>query len=212
MKIVRRGYERGITFWDTADRYGSHGSFREALKTVPREKLVILTKTVARDAESMQKDIERFRSELGVDTIDILLLHCMMDPGWAEKRKPVMDVISQAREKGIVRTFGVSCHDLGALKAAAASPWTEVILARINHAGVAMDATPELVVPVLRQAHENGKTILGMKIVGEGGLGAQIDQSLKFVLSLGVVDAFTIGFQNVKELDQMIEKIAAVRV
>ena len=212
LKIIRRGYERGITFWDAADQYGSHGSFREALKYVPREKLVILTKSSSRDAEGMRGDIERFRRELGVDTIDILLLHCMRDPGWTEKMKPAMDAISQAREKGVVRAFGISCHDLGALKAAAHSSWAEVILARINHAGASMDAAVGEVVPVLRQAHENGKSILGMKIVGVGELRDQIDQSLKFVLGLGVVNAFTIGFESVQELDQMIEKIAAVRV
>ena len=212
LKIIRHSYDQGITFWDTADFYGSHGSFREALKQIPREKLVILTKSFSRDAEGMKKDIERFRMELGVDTIDILLLHCLTDPGWTGKMQPTMEVISQAREKGAVRTFGVSCHDLGALQAAAASPWPEVILARINHAGVAMDAAVEKVVPVLRQARENGKSVLGMKIVGEGRLRDQIDQSLKFVLSLGIVDAFTVGFQSVEELDQMIEKIAAVRL
>ena len=212
LKIIRHSYDQGITFWDTADFYGSHGSFREALKHIPREKLVILTKSFSRNAEEMRKDIERYRIELGVDTIDILLLHCLMDPGWTGKMQSTMDVISQAREKGTIRTFGVSCHDLGALQAAAASPWPEVILARINHTGVAMDGAVEKVVPVLRQARENGKSVLGMKIVGEGKLADQIDQSLKFVLGLDVVDAITIGFSSVQELDQMIGKIAAVRV
>jgi len=212
VRIIRHGFERGITFWDAADQYGSHTYFREALKHLPREKLVILTKSVARTAEEMKKDLERFRKELATDQIDILLLHCMADAKWPEKMKGVMDVLSEARQKKIIRTFGVSCHDLGALKAAAHSSWAEVILARINHAGENMDASAEQVVPVLRQAKENGKCVLGMKLLGVGKLADQIDTSLGFVLGLGCVDAVTIGFESVQELDQLIDKIAALRI
>ena len=85
-------------------------------------------------------------------------------------------------------------------------------MARLNHAGVAMDAEPEKVVPVLGEAHRNGKSIIAMKIVGVGRLRDQIDPSLQFVLAQGSVDALTIGFESPQELDQMIGKIAAVRV
>ncbi|HUU29008.1 MAG TPA: aldo/keto reductase [archaeon] len=210
--IIRHGFERGITFWDMADNYGSHPLYREALKYIPRDKVVILTKSFTRDAEGMQKDIERFRVELGSDMLDILLLHCLTDDNWTEKMKATMDVVSEAREKGILRAYGVSCHSLGALKAAAGNPWAEVILARINHAGVLMDAAPEAVIPVLRQAYENGKSILGMKIVGEGRLKDQIDLSLNFVLGQGFFDAITVGFESTGELDEMMKKIELVRV
>lgn len=212
VRIIRHGFERGITFWDTADQYGSHSSFREALKYVPREKVVILTKSNTSDAGRMKQDIERFRKELGVDYIDILLLHCMTEGNWPEKMKPVMDVLGENREKKIVRACGVSCHRVSALQAAARDPWTDLILARLNHAGAAMDAAPDKVTPVLREGNRNGKSIMAMKIVGVGQLRDQIDQSLNFVLAQGFVDALTIGFESTQELDQMIRKIAAVRV
>src|SRR5436190_9452406 len=44
-KLVRYAYDRGITYFDTADQYGSHIYLREALKGLPREKLFIQTKT-----------------------------------------------------------------------------------------------------------------------------------------------------------------------
>ena len=212
VSIIRHGFERGITFWDTADNYGSHPFYREALKYIPRDKVVILTKSFTRDAEGLRKDIERYRRELDTDVIDILLFHCLMNDDWPEKMKATMDVVSEAREKGILRTHGISCHTLGALKAAASNPWAEVIMARINHAGVNMDAATEVVVPVLRLAYENGKSIIGMKIVGEGRLKDQIDLSLKFVLSQGFVDAITLGFESTGELDEMMKKIELVRV
>lgn len=211
VRIIRHGFEQGVDFWDTADAYGTHTHFREVLKNVPREKVMILSKSFSRNAEGMQQDIERFRKELGTDYIDVLLLHCLVDKDWPEKMHGAMDVISEAREKEIVRSFGVSCHNLEALQAAAKDPWTEIIMARLNHAGVTMDAEPDKVVPVLSEANRNGKSIIGMKIIGEGRLQDRIDQSLQFVLGQGFVDAVTIGFDSTQQLDQMIGKIAAVR-
>jgi aryl-alcohol dehydrogenase-like predicted oxidoreductase len=44
-------YEQGITFIDTADQYGSHPHIRKALERIPREQVVITTKTIARNAK-----------------------------------------------------------------------------------------------------------------------------------------------------------------
>ncbi len=209
VNLIRHGYERGVTFWDTADHYGSHSHFREALKSVPREKVTILTKSMTRDAAGMKADIERFRRELNTDTLDILLLHYLTDPLWISKMQGAMDVVSQAREQGHVRTFGVSCHDLGALKAAVASDWVEVILARINHAGAEMDGAPAEVAPVLKEAHERGKGVIGMKLAGAGRIRDQLRESLDYVLGLGSVDAFTMGFESLAEMDDFIGKVSA---
>ncbi|MGH9658281.1 MAG: aldo/keto reductase, partial [Bryobacteraceae bacterium] len=154
--LFRAGYDEGITFWDSADQYGTHPHVKEALKRVPREKVTILSKTHASTEKEMKADLDRFRREIGADYIDILLLHCMLDADWPERKKGAMNVISEAREKGIVRTHGVSCHTLPALKAAARSPWVQVDLARINPAGVAMDADPQTVISVLREMKAAG--------------------------------------------------------
>lgn len=71
---------------------------------VPREKVTILTKTQASTEAEMRADLDRFRKELGTDYIDILLLHCMIDDDWPRRKQAAMAVISEAREKGIVRT------------------------------------------------------------------------------------------------------------
>jgi aryl-alcohol dehydrogenase-like predicted oxidoreductase len=43
-ELFRAAYDQGINFWDAADAYGSHTYLREALKTVPRDKVVILAR------------------------------------------------------------------------------------------------------------------------------------------------------------------------
>ena len=78
-------YERGINFIDTADQYGSHPHVREASKRIGREKLIVTTKTCATDAQMMRSELDRFRSELGTDYLDVVLLHCLMDQRWPIK-------------------------------------------------------------------------------------------------------------------------------
>src|SRR5437667_7885574 len=89
--LLEHGYDQGLRFFDVADSYGSHPHAAEALKHIPREKVTILTKSSARDAAGMRADIERFRKELSVDYIDILLMHCLSEDDWTTRFRPVMD-------------------------------------------------------------------------------------------------------------------------
>lgn len=213
-KLVRHAYDRGITYFDTADQYGSHIYLREALKGLPREKLFIQTKTRATTAEMARADIERFRQELGVDYLDTLLMHCMMKGAWPTDFRPVMDVLSEAKAKKWVRAIGVSCHGMDPLRTAVKTDWVEVDLARINPVGVKarMDGSPEEVVPCLRAMHEQGKGVLGMKILGEGMFKTPEQQlaSIKFVLGLGCVDAFVIGFESPAQIDQILGHVETI--
>jgi predicted aldo/keto reductase-like oxidoreductase len=179
---------------------------------VAREKVVILSKTHASTEAEMRADLDRFRRELNTDYIDILLLHCMLDGNWNEKKRGAMNVISEAREKGIVKTHGVSCHTIEALKTAAATKWVQVDLARINPAGVQMDAPPDIVLPVLREMKAKGKGIIGMKIFGAGKLRDKTDECLQYALGLDCVDVFTIGAESRAEMEQLTQKIPAASV
>jgi len=205
--LLYGAYEQGITFWDSADQYGTHPHLKKALKRVPREKVVILTKTHATTAEEMRADIDRFRQEIGTDYLDIVLLHFMTDPDWPTKKQAGMEVLAEMREQGIVRAHGVSCHTLGALEAAANSDWVQVDLARINPFGARMDDTVEKVVPILKRMHDQGKSVIGMKIFGAGQLRDKADECLKYVLAQDYVDAFTIGQENQDEMKDLIQRI-----
>jgi len=207
--LLHFGYDQGLFFWDTADGYRTHPHVREALKRVAREKVTIMTKTRARTADQMRADLDRFRKELDTDYLDIVLLHAVTRPDWPEERKGAMEVLAEARENGIVRTHGVSCHSLEALERAAREPWVRVDLARINFAGLIMDADPATVIPVLRRMKAAGKGIIGMKILGEGGLSNRVDEALRYALWLDCIDCFTIGPANRDELTDLVRRIPA---
>jgi predicted aldo/keto reductase-like oxidoreductase len=216
LKIARYAHERGMTFYDAADLYGSHQNVKEILKEVPREKATLLSKIWTRP-EDWNKDapmatIERFRKETGSDYFDILLLHCMTNANWQEEKKPYIEALSVAKQKGIVKTVGLSCHSFEALKVAAEDPWVDVILARINPEGVIMDASPDEVMAVLKKAHDRGKGIIGMKIFGEGKLvqESQREKSLKYVIGSKNVDCMTIGITSVEQVEDVVKRIARI--
>jgi len=207
--LLLNGYDHGLRFFDSADSYGSHPHVAEALKHVPRDKVTVLTKTWARDAASARADLDRFRRELGIDHIDVCLMHCLTEGDWTERYKGVMDVLSEAKQKGFIRAHGCSCHSIEALRAAAKSPWVDVDLVRINPVGAFMDASPDTVVSVIREMRAAGKGIVGMKILGQGELRHRQDEALNFALGLNLLDAFTIGAESQSEQEDLIRRIAA---
>ena len=220
VSLMKHSYERGITFFDMADLYGTHVYFREALRTIPRDKVTILTKLWTRydkldpktEAAAIKKvalaTLERFCHEMTTKHIDIVLLHCMTVPNWPEEMGPFMEALSAAKDKGLVRAVGISAHNLGALETAATCPWVDVVLARINPRGAKMDGTVEEVVPVLRKIKENGKALIGMKIFGEGTLVDQKDECIRYAQTSGLLDAMTIGFEAPEQVDETLALMA----
>jgi 1-deoxyxylulose-5-phosphate synthase len=207
--LLLNGYDHGLRFFDSADSYGSHPHVAEALKHVRRDKVTVLTKSWARDAAGMRADLDRFRRELGTDYLDVCLMHCLSEADWTDRYRDVMDALSEAKQKGVIRAHGCSCHTIEALRAAAKSPWVEIDLARINPVGAYMDADPRTVVGVLKEMKAAGKAVVGMKILGQGTLRERQDEGIKYALSLGVLDAFTIGAESTVEQEDLIRRIAA---
>jgi aryl-alcohol dehydrogenase-like predicted oxidoreductase len=207
--LLLNGYDHGLRFFDSADSYGSHPHVAEALKHVPRDEVTVLTKTWARDAATARADLDRFRRELGTDHIDICLMHCLTEGDWTDRYKGAMEVLSEAKEKGIIRAHGCSCHSIEALRAATKSPWVEVHLVRINPIGSYMDSDPNTVVSVIKEMRAAGKGIIGMKILGQGDLRHRQDEALNFALGLNLLDAFTIGAESQSEQEDLIRRIAA---
>ena len=211
--LLRLGYDNGVTFWDTADQYGSHPHLRRALQGgIPRDKVTILTKTHASTAMEMREHLDRYRRELNTDYLDICLLHCMTDADWTSSHKGAMDVLSEAREKGIIKAHGVSCHSFGALQTAAASDWVQVDLARINPAGAVMDNSTPKVLEVLREMKAKGKGIIGMKVLGAGQLANHADEAFQWNLAQDCVDCFTLGMENPAQLQSTLKQIPAASV
>jgi myo-inositol catabolism protein IolS len=216
--LIRYAYESGIRFFDCADAYGTHPHTMEALKDFPRESYTLCSKIlVSRSGvtspENPDADIvvDRFRKELNTDYIDLIQIHLMTSGKWTDEQKKQMDILETLKAKKIIRAHGVSVHSLDAMRAAAASPWVDVIHCRINPFGVSMDSSdPGEVVPVIEQMHKSGKGIIGMKLIGNGSYrddSEKIDQTISFVLGLGSVDVIIIGFEFPQQIDNFVSRM-----
>ena len=207
--LLLNGYDQGLRFFDAADSYGSHPHVAAAIKQIPRDKIAIMTKSPSRTPQGMGADLDRYRRELGTDYIDIVLMHCVTEGDWTERYRGTMDVLSQAKERGVIRAHGVSCHSIEALRAAAKSPWVELDLVRINPIGSHMDADPDTVISVMKQMKASGKALVGMKILGQGDLRSRQSEAIQYALSLNLLDAFTIGAESKSEQDNLIQRVPA---
>jgi aryl-alcohol dehydrogenase-like predicted oxidoreductase len=217
-RLLRHSLDNGVTFIDMADLYGSHPFVRDTIRGLPLDRYVLLSKIWPRKEKwntpsgGAKEELDRFRTELGTDRVDVCLIHCMTNSAWVDEYERIRDELSELKQKGVVRAVGVSCHDFGALKLAATHPWVEVIFARINHMGgrdYSMDGTVEDVTEVLKTARANGKAVVGMKIFGAGKLikPEQKDTSLKYVFSNQLVDAITVGMLKTDEVDDTLKRM-----
>jgi aryl-alcohol dehydrogenase-like predicted oxidoreductase len=218
--LIRESFDRGTRLFDLADLYGTHPYVIPALKGIARDRYQIVTKLwfmpgSLPEPERPDPDVvvARFLKELQTDYIDLVLLHCVTSAKWPEELRRQMDVLSQIKEKGHIRALGVSCHSLVALQAAAREPWVESVHARINPYGMSMDGPPEKVAPVLKDIHDAGKGVVGMKIIGEGRLrndDERRDASVKYALTLGCVDVLNVGCESLAEVDDLAARVRRV--
>lgn len=216
-KVARHAWDRGIRFFDMADSYGSHTYVREVLKEVPREETTLLTKLWTTDtgwqkSGDVASTLDRFRQETGSDYFDIVLMHCLVRPGYREEKKLFIEGLSRAKEKGIIKAVGVSCHNWEAMKEAVDDPWVDVILARINPFGVHMDNTPEEVSALLARAQNNGKGVIAMKIFGNGDRTAETDRekSITYALKKGHIHCMTLGMESIAQIDDAVERVMRI--
>ncbi len=213
--LLEYAYERGVRQFDMADMYGTHPFVGRVLKNKPRDEFQLVSKIWTRpggipETERLPADVlvERFLKELQTDYIDVLQIHCMTAADWNVRERQQMDIMAELKEKGLIRAHGVSVHSIDALKTAAEEPWVDVIHARVNPFGYRTDGPLEEVAPILKNAHANGKGIIGMKLIGEGTFDAeQRKTTLKTVMDLGCVDCLTVGFEKPEEVDEFLANV-----
>lgn len=217
--LVQYAYDQGITYFDCSQTYRTFEWLGGAIKGLPREKLFIQSK-IPGQPEKVLEVIDHHRKVFDTDYIDTMLIHCMIKSDWIDQWKRIRDAFDQAKDKGWIRSKGVSCHSLPALRGAAAAPWPEVHLVRVNPQGRRIDGPEEVVwtdathevSPVLTQLRAmrgKGRGVIGMKIIGNGEFVNPEDRekSIRFAMSLPELDAVVIGFKNRAEIDEAITRI-----
>ena len=118
VKLVRRAYEAGINYFDTANAYtDSEEKLGEALHDV-RQNVVISTKSAGKDKKTVQAHIEQSLRSLRTDYIDLFQFHNPAElPDINDPDGPFAAVL-EAKEKGYIRHIGITNHRLKVAHAA----------------------------------------------------------------------------------------------
>lgn len=161
-KLLRKAYEHGITFYDTARFYtDSEEKIGESLSDV-REKIYIATKTAATDAKTFWKDLNTSLSLLKTDYIDLYQFH---NPSFCPKPGDgtgLYEAMLEAKERGKIRHIGITNHRLSVAKEAIDSGLYETLQFPFNYL-----ATKEELKLVSR-CKENNIGFIAMKALSGG--------------------------------------------
>jgi predicted oxidoreductase len=219
-RLVRHAYDRGIRFFETADAYrGMPQMLGAALKGIPRDTYKLMTKYRLNSQGEPKDTIDRLRTDLNAEYVDILLLHCVRSADWSSQFERARDAFSEAKSKKVILAHGASAHGLLPLRAFPGNKWLDVALLRVNHNGVKMDSlqtrdtedigSVDEVFSHAKKIHAQGTGVLGMKLIGEGRFTSPEDReaAMRKVMKSGDVDAVTIGFKSTAEIDEAIDRM-----
>lgn len=206
-RILLRGLELGVNFWDTADGYKTHPHVGRALQQTEREAVVINTKTKAKSAGDAIADVERFLREMGTDMLDTVLLHGIETVEELDRRWEAMEGLRRAKQAGKIRATGISTHlGTGAIMDACADrAEIEVVLTTVNKDGLMLKhGSLAEHLPLVERIHDAGKGICLMKTLAQGGLTnspQQVEESIRYNLRLPYAHSVCVGVNSVYEVE-----------
>jgi aryl-alcohol dehydrogenase-like predicted oxidoreductase len=201
-RLLLEAHALGINFWDTSDDYGTHPHVRRALREVGRGDVVIASKTYAATAVGARRSVTRALREIGVDTIDLFLLHAVDTVQELATKQAALEALVQARDTGLLRAVGVSSHSRAVLRRLLGLADVDVALVVVNRTGAWMkDATPRQMRPVIRDLYRSGRGVYGMKALGSGEItGARVSPALRWAFRFPWIHSLCIGMTSTEEL------------
>ncbi len=207
-EVIRYALARGLNFIDTAQYYRTYPYIRKALEGADYEDVVICSKCLYEDYDSMMEAVEEARVELNREVIDIFLMHEVRS-GQLEFRAGAWKALKAAKEKGLVRAIGLSTHHVDVTRAAAEMVDLDVVFPLINYAGLGIRngdafATKEEMMEAIAACHEAGKGVFSMKAFGGGSLTAHYQEALDYVFSKPEIDSVMVGFGKIAEVDDLL--------
>jgi len=195
-RLLRKAYDNGITFIDTARGYTtSEGKIALALSDV-RDKVVIATKAMASDTKSLNEQLETSLKLLKTDYIDVYQLH---NPPFVPKPgddSGLYDALLDVKKSGKIKHIGITNHKLKLAEEAAESGLYEIIQFPVSYL-----STPEELDFVRLCAGKN-IGVLAMKAMS-GGLITNSAAAYAFLMQFENVLPIW-GVQAMKELDEFI--------
>lgn len=206
--LIEYAFEQGINFIDTAELYETYAHIGEALKRIPRERIVIASKSYAYSEETAKASLEKALRELNTDYLDVFMLHEQMSEHTIRGHYEAIEYFLKMRQEGKIKALGISTHYVAGVKAAIKYPEIEIVhpITNMNGLGI-QDGSREDMEIALRQFKAKGGGILGMKPLGGGNLLNNVDACFDYILAQDYIDAIAFGMQSFAEIDYNIKRV-----
>ncbi|QPM67184.1 aldo/keto reductase [Atribacter laminatus] len=199
--LIRKAWDNGVNFFDTAEIYQTSTYLREALVDFPEA--IIATKSTASTYEEMEKSINRAQQELDRSMINIFHLHAARSTAAVfEERKGAFECLKDYKKKGIIQAVGISTHAVDVVEKAAEEPDIDVIFPIINIDGMGIiRGNTTTMIKAIQKASIRGKGIYAMKVLAGGHCIDRIFDAIEFVRNIREISSIAIGVVREVELD-----------
>ena len=194
VRLLRRAYEGGMRFFDTARAYtDSEEKLGLAFKDIPRDQIYIATKTMARTPEKFWEDLEISLNTLKTDYIDIYQFHMVDQCYRPGDGSGMYECMLEAKAQGKIRHISCTAHKLMIAKECVESGLYETMQFPFSY----LSSEKEL--ELVRLCEEMNVGFICMKGLA-GGLITRADAAMAFALQYNVLPIW--GIQREEELDQ----------
>jgi predicted aldo/keto reductase-like oxidoreductase len=130
VRILRRAYEGGMRYFDTARAYSNSEeklglAFGEGY--VPRESVYLATKTTATNPQQLREDLETSLAMLKTDYVDVYQFHMAAQVWRPNDGTGMYEAMLEAKAEGKIRHIGITAHKIGVAEEAVRSGLYETL-------------------------------------------------------------------------------------
>lgn len=200
VKLLRRAYEGGMRFFDTARAYSdSEVKVGEAFDGM-REKVFIATKTGAKTPEEVRAQVETSLKNLRTDYIDIYQFHCADQCYRSGDGTGMYECMEELKKEGKIRHIGITAHKLYIAEEAVESGLYETLQYPFSY------LSSEKEIALVKKCKEANMGFIAMKGLA-GGLINRSEAAMAFMSQFD--NALPIwGIQKEKELEEWLSYMA----
>ena len=204
VEILRRAYDGGMTFFDTARAYSdseikmgeAFGPFDGNSSWCPRDKIFIATKSTATTPEKLKEDLETSLRNLKTDYVDIYQLHCVKQCYRPGDGTGLYETLLEAKAQGKIKHIGITAHKIGIAEEIAESGLYETLQFPFSYLSTERD------IALVEKCRKNNIGFIAMKGLS-GGLLTNARACMAFMLQYPVLPIW--GIQRMSELEQWLE-------
>ena len=199
VKLLRRAYDGGMTFFDTARAYSdSEVKMGKAFESM-RDKVFIASKTTAKTPEKFWEDLDTTLTNLKTDHLDIYQFHCV-DRCYAPGDGTGMyEAMQEAKKQGKILHIGITAHLIGVAEDIVKSGLYETLQFPFSYLAAERD------IKLVEATADAGMGFIAMKGLA-GGLLTDADACMAFMSDYDVLPIW--GIQRETELDQWLSFFA----